>query len=98
MTAGLRFTRRALVDIEEIGGRIAGGGNPARAVTFVRALRQRCAALAEFPEWGMLRPHYGAGVRAVPFGRFLILYRWDAATRIVRISRVVGAAQRATPV
>jgi plasmid stabilization system protein ParE len=52
----------------------------------------------DFPEAARLRPEYGAGVRVVPFGCFLILYRWQAERRTVVVSRIVGAAQRPGPV
>lgn len=92
------LTRRALADIEAIGDRIASEGSPRRAVSFTREMRARCGDLAEFPERARLRPEHGVGVRALPFGRFLVLYRWLPERGVVRVSRVVGAAQRPLPV
>lgn len=91
MKPRLRFNVRALADIEDIGNRIASGGGPLRAFTYTRDLRARCGQLIDVPEVGRLRPEYGPSVRAVPFGRFLILYRWQSGRG------VVGAAQRAKP-
>lgn len=98
MKRRLRFAARALADIEGIGDHIAAGGHATRARTFTAELRARCARLVDFPEAAPQRPEFGAGVRAVPFGRFLILYRWQAERGVVRVSRVVGAAQRPRPV
>ena len=97
MTRVLRYSRRSLRDSEDIGDRIFEGGNPDRALSFVRELRLSCDGLLEFPEAAMLRPEYGTGVRVVPFGCFLILYRWFEDRRVLRIERVVGAVQRARP-
>ena len=93
-----RLTARARADIDGIAAWIAAGGNRARAISFTGDLEARCARLADFPEAARLRPEYGPGIRAVPFGRFLILYRWRAERQVVEVSRVVGAAQRPGPV
>ena len=45
----LRFSRRAEADLEEITAYIA-RDNPARAVTYVRELREHCRGLLTFPE------------------------------------------------
>ena len=97
MRPGLRFAARAVADIEEIGDYIATGGNPTRSRTFTRALRARCARIPDYPGAAPLRPDYGADIRAVPFGRFLILYLVEASGAVL-VVRVVGAAQRPGPV
>jgi toxin ParE1/3/4 len=48
--------------------------NPARALTFVRELRQRCERIAQMPRVAPLRPDLGVGMRVVTFGRYLICY------------------------
>lgn len=68
-----RFSRRAEFDIEEIGDFIA-RDNPARAVSYIRALRTRCRELTSFAAAALVRPAYGEGVRMAVFGRYLILY------------------------
>lgn len=93
-----RLTARARADIDGIAVWIATGGSRARAISFTQELEARCAQLVDFPEAARLRPEYGAGVRVVPFGCFLILYRWQAERRTVVVSRIVGAAQRPGPV
>lgn len=92
-----RLTARARADIDGIAVWIATSGDRARAISFTQELETRCAQLVDFPEAARLRPEHGPGVRAVPFGRFLILYRWQADRQVVVVSRVVGAAQRPGP-
>jgi toxin ParE1/3/4 len=85
-----RFSRRAEIDIQEIGDFIA-RENPARAVTFVQELRTRFLQLAAFPEAAPARTAYGEGVRAAIFGRYLILY--VVHEDLVEIRRVVHGAR-----
>jgi len=59
-----RFSRRAEADLEEIAAYIA-RDNPARAVSFIRELRQHCQHLLTFPEAAPLRPELGVGVRLI---------------------------------
>lgn len=97
MRPAYRLTARARADIDSIAMWIAAGGNRARAVTFTEELEARCAQLADFSEAAQLRPEYGPGIRAVPFGRFLILYLVEPGEAVL-VVRVVGAAQRPGPV
>jgi toxin ParE1/3/4 len=68
-----RFGRRAEADPEEITAYIA-GDNPARAVSFVRELREQSRRLAAFPEAARLRPDLGEGVRLSVSGNYVIIY------------------------
>jgi toxin ParE1/3/4 len=77
-------------DLEEIGDYIA-KDNPARAVTFIRDLRDRCTQLGDYPEAAPLRPALGPGIRMVPFGRYLIFYTIGAGE--VRIERAIHSAR-----
>jgi toxin ParE1/3/4 len=86
----LRFSRRAEGDIEEIGDFIA-QDNPRRAVSFIRALRERCAELRAFPDANPRRPELGDGVRMAIFGRYLILYA--AVEDALEIRRVLHGAR-----
>jgi toxin ParE1/3/4 len=97
VTVSYRLTARARADIDGIGQWIASGGSRARAISFTAELEARCARLVEFPEAARFWPEYGAGIRAVPFGRFLILYRWRPESAMVLVVRVVGAVQLARP-
>ncbi len=86
----LRFSRRAELDVSEIGDFIS-RDNPSRAFSFVRQRRTRCRQLTRVPEAAPSRPQYGPGVRMTAFGRYLILYvvHQDA----VEIRRVMHGAR-----
>jgi toxin ParE1/3/4 len=85
-----RFTKRAARDIEEIGDYIA-RDNPARAVSFIEALSEKCRRLTEQPAAAPLRAELGQGVRMIRFGRYLVFYSFDADE--LRIIRVVHSAR-----
>ena len=62
-------------DLEAIGDYIA-RDNPARAISFLRELRQKCLDLADLPERFPLVPRYEAArVRRRAHGNYLIFYR-----------------------
>lgn len=88
-----RFSRRAEIDIEDIGDFIA-RDNPARALTFVQELRVRCRKLADFPEAVPARTTLGDDVRIAVFGRYLILYAMHRD--ILEVRRVVHGARDLT--
>lgn len=88
-----RFTLRAERDIEEIGDFIA-SDNPARAVTFISELTERCRDLVDYPAAAPLRPEFGPGVRMIPFGRYLIFYLVEAGG--LAILRVIHSARNWT--
>jgi toxin ParE1/3/4 len=85
------FTPLAEADLEAIGDYIA-QGNPRRALTFIRELRQRCGQIADMPRAAPLRPELGAGVRVVTFGRYLICYSERGDGQVV-IERIVHGAR-----
>lgn len=85
-----RFSRRALVDLEEIGEAIA-QDKPIRAVTFIQELRDHCRSLVQFPRSHRLRPELGEAVRMSVFGPFLVLYVID--DDLLEIRRVVHGAR-----
>lgn len=85
------ITRPAEADLEQIGDYIA-ADNPARALSFVRDLREKCDALADAPRAYPLAPRYehlGIGRRS--FGDYLIFYRVDADT--IEVVHVLHGAQ-----
>ena len=85
-----RFTVRAERDIEEVGDYIA-RDNPARAVTFIEALTEKCHQLIEQPASAPLRPEFGDDVRMTVFGRYLIFYSFNADE--LKIIRVLHSAR-----
>ena len=86
----LRFARRAVSDMEEIGDFIA-TDNPVRSRSFIRELRERCERITDFPEAAPLRPLLGAGVRVLIYGRYLILYAIHDTH--VEVRRIVHGAR-----
>jgi toxin ParE1/3/4 len=84
------LSRLAERDLTGIGDYIA-RDSPRRAITFVRELRARCAAIAKAPKAGALRPELGADIRVVIFGRHLIAYHEDEGG--VPIDRVLHSAR-----
>ena len=86
----VRLTQEAEADLEDIGDRIA-ERNPARAVTYVRELRERVNRIGEFPHAGPPRPQWGEGIRIAVHGKYLIIYRVRDET--VQILRVLHGAR-----
>lgn len=71
----VRIAAEAERDLEAIGDRIA-ADNPARALSFVSELRDKCLGLADFPERFPRVSRYEAlGVRHRVHGSYLIFYR-----------------------
>jgi len=69
------ITEAAEADLEAIGDWIA-ADNPARALTFILELRDRCAALANNPRAYPLVPRYEhTEVRRRSYRDYLIFYR-----------------------
>jgi toxin ParE1/3/4 len=76
---------RAERDLEMIGDYIA-EDNPARAVTFITELRDRCAAIAKAPHACRLRPELGEGVRSCAHHNYVIFFTaTKARLTIVRV-------------
>jgi toxin ParE1/3/4 len=67
--------------------------NPARAVTFVDELLDRCQLLADNPRMGRARPELQRRLRSFPHGDYLIFHRPLADG--VEVVRVLHAAQDA---
>ncbi|HWT11524.1 MAG TPA: type II toxin-antitoxin system RelE/ParE family toxin [Allosphingosinicella sp.] len=74
----VRLTAQAERDLEAIADHIA-KDDPARALGFVRDLRDSCLGLADFPHRFPLLPRYERyGVRHRVHGNYLIFYRAEA--------------------
>jgi toxin ParE1/3/4 len=86
----VHLTRRAELDLEEIGDYIA-RDNPRRSVTFIDEILEHCTKLSRFPEAAPLRPAFGEGVRVSVFRRYLILY--VVRDDLLEIRRVVHGAR-----
>jgi toxin ParE1/3/4 len=83
-------------DLERIADYIA-TRNPVRALTFVRALRDKCEALADAPRAYPLVPRYEHfGIRRRPYGHYLIFYRIGVGT--IDIVHILHGAQNYEPI
>lgn len=76
--------------MEEIGDRIA-LCNPRRAVTYIREIRTKAFGIGDFPHSGAPRPQWGANIRIVIHGKYLIIHRVRGDT--VQVLRVVHGAR-----
>ena len=84
------FSPAAEQDLEDIGDYIA-RDNPARALTFIREIREHCRSIVIAPRAAPLWPELGDNIRMVPHGRYLILYSLLDDT--VRVERVLHGAR-----
>jgi toxin ParE1/3/4 len=80
-----RLRPRALCDLEAIIETIT-VDNPQAAARWIEAIHRRCQLLADNPEMGALRDDIRRGMRIVPVGSYLILYRLTGSdAEIVRV-------------
>ena len=84
------FAPLAEADLDEIADYIA-ADNPARALSFTRELRERCAKIASTPRTYPLRPTIAPDIRAAPFGNYLIFYS-ERADHVL-IERILHGAR-----
>lgn len=91
MTIRLAYTPAARDDLREIGDYIA-QDNPARALSFVRELREHCQRIAGNPRIHRVREEFGPGVRGTTHGAYLILYTHRDDGQVV-IERVIHGAR-----
>ena len=77
-------------DLEAIADYIA-QDNPARAVSFIRRIREKFHSIGEHPHICRLRPEIGEAVRLASVGRHVILFH--IVGNAVRIERVTHGAR-----
>jgi toxin ParE1/3/4 len=78
------FSPLAEIDLEEIGDFIA-RDNPARAVSFIQEIKEKCQKITEAPEAFPLRLDIMNGLRMVSFRSYLIFYTIGESIRVERI-------------
>lgn len=86
----IAFAPAAEQDLEEIGDYIY-TENPTAAYRFIAELRGRCNRLADTPRAGAPRPELWAGLRSVPFHRYVVFY--TVAGNDVRIERILHGSR-----
>ena len=87
----LRLTQRAEDDLIAIWTYIA-THNPRAADQLLDDIDTKARLLSEFPEIGQARPDIAEGLRYLPIGSYLILYR--QITQGIEVVRVVHGARR----
>ena len=86
----LNFSPKAKADIENITQYIA-LDKPSAAEKWVEELISKCLNLTQFPEIGISYYEVRKNMRTLPFGKYLILYRFNKTD--VEIVRVFHGAQ-----
>ena len=84
------FTSAARADLREIALRIA-EHSVRRSFTYVDEIEARCHRIATFPRAGAPRPQWGAEIRIVVHGKYVIVHRPRDET--VQILRIVHGAR-----
>jgi toxin ParE1/3/4 len=86
------ITPEAERDLEEIADYIA-ADNPARALSFVQEIRDRCVKLGAAPLAHVARPELGDGIRFCRHKRYLIFFKVDPVDGSVLVVRVLHGAR-----
>jgi toxin ParE1/3/4 len=86
----LRVSALAESDLDAIADYIA-ADSTVRALGFVRELRGQCQQVAEFPLAYRVRPELGEGLRACPFGGYMIYFM--VSEEEVFIARILHASR-----
>ena len=75
MTAPFRLTPRAAADLNHIAAYTLRKWGRRQATAYLKALNDRFAWLAEYPEIGRARPEVLPGLRSFREGSYIIFYR-----------------------
>jgi toxin ParE1/3/4 len=86
----LRVSALAESDLDAIADYIA-ADSTVRALGFVRELRGQCQQVAEFPLAYRVRPELGEGLRACPFGGYMIYFM--VSEEEVLIARILHSSR-----
>ena len=90
MPKAVGFSPDAERDLEDIADYIA-RDNPARALSFVRELRERCENIGLFPRAARAFPALGEDAHVLPVGHYVIFYRNLPAD--ISIERIIHGAR-----
>lgn len=86
-----RVSPEAEADLDEMEAWLTENWGPKAAANIVEAVLERIVALADMPYAGALRPEFGAAVRFVISGRYLIYY--EATDTELLVLRILHAAR-----
>jgi toxin ParE1/3/4 len=92
-----RVTAPAERDLADIGDYIA-LDNPSRAASFIDEIEARFTEIARRPSLYRLRDDVMAGIRAAPYGRYLIYFRHEADGEVVFLRVLHGARHQANSI
>ena len=84
----LRYLEQAKLDLIQIKRHIAReSGSNEVAIRYTEKLRQQCRKLAELPgTMGRARPELMEGIRSLPYGNYVILFRYrNAVVEVISI-------------
>jgi toxin ParE1/3/4 len=104
MSKNITFTFQSCADLNDIWEAIAmprdiygsaSSDNLLAAEKFADRFEQLCGLLPSHPEIGLDRDDLHAGVRSVPFQRYVIFYR--SRGNVVEVLRVLGAPWDVNP-
>ena len=84
------FSEKAENDLEQIGDFIA-QDSPARALSFIRGLRESCRKRGQFPESCRRCPELEQNVRIMPHSNYVVLYQ--IADDHVFVARILHGAR-----
>jgi toxin ParE1/3/4 len=84
------FRQRAWRDLDQIDSRIA-AEDPGAAERFRSSVLRRIRLLERFPKGAQPRPEFGADIRTIPLGRYIIVLR--VTENKVTVLRIVHSAR-----
>jgi len=84
------FRHQAWRDLDQINARIA-ADNPGAAQRFRANVLRRIGLLERLPESAQPRPEFGADIRTIPIGRYIVILRVVVAK--VTVLRIVHGAR-----
>ncbi len=88
----IEYSRRAKVDVEEIGLRIEADRGESAAAAYLAAMREKIGTLSEMPRRTRERTEIGPGQHALILGPYLVFYK-VIGNEVVYIQRVIRGSR-----
>jgi toxin ParE1/3/4 len=89
----VEFRAEALADLESLYDFISAQNSPAVAIGYVRRIREKCLALADFPERGTKRSDILPGLRTLGFERRVTIAFRVFKTKVEIVTIAYGGRQ-----
>jgi plasmid stabilization system protein ParE len=94
----LRYTERAVADLDEILDYLTREGGERVALDFNESVRRTCLTLCAVPHAaGTPLPHFRPGLRRHPHDRYNLYFTYDSEQDILYLVRVLHSARHITP-